>query len=318
MAGECRERGGAISGATSPTLTLGNLQLTNAGAYSLQASNAAGVSVSSSATLVVNPAPVPDANGIVIIPANQSGPSPFTPTWTVVQANSLIYGWVPTTASGTFNLNDPRAGVNGLTTNIDLTVSDVGGVQDPNYVATCGNGYSSGSQIIYALTNSVSGYNLTNITVYSGWDDSGRNAQAYAVYYASAANPTNFIYLTAVNYAPSVAVNPPMANQVVISNASGGADRRECLRLGTSVFLSALGGRSEWLFGLRGHHGGWGGGGGYGRDEPHCNEFFLPVRPQPVYAVVDGGNAQPDPWAGAQHCHRHVHGFGLRRHAGLD
>jgi hypothetical protein len=48
---------------------------------------------------------------------------------------------------------------------------------------TCGNGGGAGSSVIYSLTSTTNGYNLTNIVVYGGWADGGRDQQAYTVYH---------------------------------------------------------------------------------------------------------------------------------------
>ena len=151
---------------------------------------------------------------MTVYTANQQGADPFTPIWIPAQSSSLIHGLVPTTANGTFN-NQGRS-VNSLTTNINLRLN-AGGTQCSNF---CSAGPTAGTQIIYTLTNSGSGFNLTNVTVYGGWTDSGRDAQDYAVLYATAANPTNFILLSQVNYAPTVTVD--ISLQTVISNATGG------------------------------------------------------------------------------------------------
>ena len=62
----------------------------------------------------------------------------------------------------------------------------------PNYV-TCGNGSGAGSSVVYTLTGSSTGYDLTNIVVYGGWGDRGRDQQAYTVYYSTVAAPGSFI-----------------------------------------------------------------------------------------------------------------------------
>jgi len=88
-----------------------------------------------------------------------------------------------------------------------------------NYV-TCGNGNGSGSLLIYSLTNSTTGYDLTNITVYGGWADNGRDQQAYTVYYSTVMTPTNFISLAVVNYNPAVANNIQSATKVILTSSA--------------------------------------------------------------------------------------------------
>src|SRR5207245_11736920 len=72
-----------IPGATSPTLMLTNLQLTDTAGYRLQASNALGVVSSTASQFTVNPVPDP-AGGIVTSIATQTGYGRvrfFTSTW---------------------------------------------------------------------------------------------------------------------------------------------------------------------------------------------------------------------------------------------
>src|SRR6185369_11245595 len=125
--------------------------------------------------------------------------------------------------------------VNTLTSGGTLTINTLPGdagpdpigntTTSPNYV-TCGNrtgAPAAGSLIVYTLPASANGFNLTNITVYSGWADSGRDAQAYTVLYSTVANPGNFIYLTSVSYNPSVPGGTPTANRVIVNDSLGGA-----------------------------------------------------------------------------------------------
>jgi len=72
----------------------------------------------------------------------------------------------------------------------------------PNYV-TAGYEGGAGSSVVYALTGSTNGYNVTNVTVYGGWADNGRDQQAYTVYYSTVENPSIFLPLTSVNYLPA-------------------------------------------------------------------------------------------------------------------
>jgi hypothetical protein len=148
---------------------------------------------------------------------------PFTPTWVVNTNNSLIAGLAPTATAGNFSLEVAGRDVNSLTVNTNLTIAILqpSTSTSTNYV-TCGNGSGAGSLIVYTLPASGNGYNLTNITVYGGWANNGRDAQAYTVLYSTVANPTSFVYLTTVNYNPSVAGNTASANREVINDSAGG------------------------------------------------------------------------------------------------
>ena len=163
---------------------------------------------------------------LVISTTNQYGAAPLTPTWTPA-SDSLIAGLVPSTALGNFSEEATGRNVNSLTTGGSLTVisiensSSSGTTAGINYV-TCGNGSGAGSTVIYTLPVATYGYNLTNITVDSGWQDNGRDAQAYTVYYSTAVNPTVFTMLTSVNYNPSVPGGVASANQAILNDSSGG------------------------------------------------------------------------------------------------
>jgi len=162
---------------------------------------------------------------LVVSTSNQTGPVPFTPAWTPA-ADSLIAGFSPSSSAGDFS-EEPQGGsrdVNSLTAGGDLTIDSVGSPDttcSPNYV-TGGNGGGAGSSLIYPLPASANGYNLTNITVYGGWQDNGRDAQAYTVSYSTVINPAAFTVLTPVSYNPSVAGGVASANRVVLDDSAGG------------------------------------------------------------------------------------------------
>ncbi len=213
-----------ISGATNATLTLANLQLTNTAAYQVVVSNASGVLVSSPGSLAVSSAPTA-VNNVIAAYAAQTGLAygfPLTPTWTLA-AGSVIAGQIPSGTNGNFDLETFGGGRNvaALTAGDTLTISQPGGVTGTNYL-TCGNGSGAGSTLIYTLTNSsAGGYSLTNITVYGGWKDAGRDQQAYTVYYSKLSAPTTFLLLGTFTYNPANAANVPSATRATLTAASG-------------------------------------------------------------------------------------------------
>ena len=88
--------------------------------------------------------------------------------------------------------------MNSLTAGGSLALTQI--VGDPGYpittstnYVTCGNGAGAGSVLIYALTNSPAGYDLTDVTVYGGWADNGRDQQAWTLSYATVMAPTDFL-----------------------------------------------------------------------------------------------------------------------------
>jgi len=169
--------------------------------------------------------PLP-AESVIITTTNQTGngSGAFTPTWTVVTNGSLIAGKLPSSSSGNFNM-EPFMGtrnVKSLTDGGSLAITTGGSpvTTSSNYV-TCGNGNGAGASVTYTLTGSSTGYDLTNIVVYGGWGDNGRDQQAYTVYYATVSAPTNFLALARVNFNPSIAGNLQSATRVAITSSTG-------------------------------------------------------------------------------------------------
>ena len=173
-----------------------------------------------------SPYQIPLPPSVVITTTNQhgSGSGTYYPSWTVVTNGSLIAGEPPGTALGNFSEELPGRNVNSLTAGGSLGLTKIAGTAgyttSTNYV-TCGNLYGAGSWLIYPLTNSATGYDLTNITVYGGWADNGRDQQAYTVYYSTVAAPTNFISLAVVNFNPSIASSIQSATRVTLTHSTG-------------------------------------------------------------------------------------------------
>lgn len=168
---------------------------------------------------------LPPSASIKITTTNQvaSANATFTPGWAVLTNGSLIAGKLPVSASGNFSL-EPHMGVRdvkSLTDGGSLTISTVTNPKttSTNYV-TCGNGGGAGSAVIYSLGDAPNGYDLTNIVVYGGWGDNGRDQQAYTIYYAIAAAPTNFLLLTFVNLNPPAPNDRPSATRVEITSSN--------------------------------------------------------------------------------------------------
>ena len=170
---------------------------------------------------------------VSITTSNQTGTLPFTPSWTL-ETDSLIAGQTPTTTNGNFALELSTRDINSLTAGgsltIDVTTGDQGdsignNTTSANYL-TCGDGQSGGSPacstIIYTLTNSVTGSDVTNIVVYNGWADHGRDGQYYTVSYSTVTAPTTYIPITTVYYLPDIPGGVASANRVAISTSTGG------------------------------------------------------------------------------------------------
>ena len=214
-----------VTGATSTILTLTNLQLTNTASYQLQASNAFGVAVSTARALTVGSVPAAVNNVITSMAAQTgTGSGTFTPTWMVTTNNSLIAGKSPSSTSGSFTLEVPGRSVNFLTDGGDGALTQINGTSgattSANYV-TCGNGGGAGTLVTYTLTGFAAGYTLTNITVYAGWKDAGRDQQAYTVYYSKVATPTTFVLLGSVNYNPANPAGAQSATRATLTPTNG-------------------------------------------------------------------------------------------------
>lgn len=200
-----------IPGATASTLTLSNLQVADTGSYRLKAINATnsnGVTYSTARPLTVSSLPAP-VNSVIAAYASQTGlgGGVFVPTWTVETNASLIAGQLPSRVGpGNFSMEVNGRSVKSLTDGgsggLSIIPGNGGNTTSTNYV-TCGSS-PAGQSVTYALpTNSAYGYDLTNIVVYGGWADNGRNEQKYTVSYSTVASPTNFITLRAVDYNPN-------------------------------------------------------------------------------------------------------------------
>jgi hypothetical protein len=222
-----------ISGATGTSVTLNNLQVSDSGIYMLEATNTvdgtALPAFSTGAPLTVTSGSAP-VNGVVLSYAAQTSlpGTTYTPQWTVASgANDLLAGLGTSTEIGNFfTLPGPTTSVGGT---FALTDGSIGPVTpdttDSSLFAAGGmsGGATSGLEAFYTLPASANGYDLTNITVYSGWKDNTHVQQSYNVSYATAQNPTSFISLgTVYGYNPVVPPNAPTVNRVNLTGAAGG------------------------------------------------------------------------------------------------
>jgi hypothetical protein len=157
---------------------------------------------------------------LTVTGADQTGPVPHTPTW-VPASGSLISGLAPTVTAGNFG-EYTGANVHNLTApGVPLTIYAYSSPLATN-LEVCGNDGTAGALVEYTLPAATYGYDLTNITVYGGWQDAGRDAQDYTVYYSAASNPKVFILLlTNVSYIPSNPGGTGDATRVIINDAAG-------------------------------------------------------------------------------------------------
>jgi hypothetical protein len=192
-----------VPGAMSSSLTLNNLQLTNSGNYALLGINAAGTNSSHACAVTVSPAPSAISNAVVSIAAQTSLATQFTPTWdSSLLSSSLIYNITPASGNGSFTTPDGNG--ENANTPVILTDGSWGYLKagDESTITCIGSDAGAGNFVTYTLTGSTNGYTITNVVSSGGWADSGRDQQAYTLYYSTVANPTNFIPLAVVNYNP--------------------------------------------------------------------------------------------------------------------
>ncbi len=216
-----------ISGATSSTLMLNNVQLTNSGTYTLKAVNAtngaAAPSFSTAAPLAVGTAGT--VGNVIVKYAGQAGPLTFYPAWSVDTNIDLIYGFptdgsgnpgTATAGGGNFGV---EAGVNGDPTILaDGVLGSIKALMN-----SCGPGSGAGKSMTYTLNTVVAtnGFDLTNITIYGGWPDDGRNEQKYQVLYSTVAAPATFSSIGTFDYNPTFSSGEPNANRVTLVPVSG-------------------------------------------------------------------------------------------------
>lgn len=149
---------------------------------------------------------------ISITTSNEDGAGLFTPTWTAETPDSIA-GLSPTTATGSFVNENCFNGAWVLTDGIIGTSGDESGV------ASCEA--SGGATLIYTLTNDVFGTDVTNIVVYSGWANNGRDGQYYTVSYSTIAAPSTFVPITTVFFLPENIGGGAPANRVAIAMSDG-------------------------------------------------------------------------------------------------
>jgi len=216
-----------IAGATNPTLTLTNLQLSDTASYQLRATNGHGVAVSSRSSLAVSSVPVP-VNNVITACAAQTGfggsANDFYTTWTVAPG-SLIAGMSPSSV-GAGDFSEPAyhqcGTVTVLTDNSFGFLRNLPGNGDSPTEVACGTvAGGAGQSVTYTLAVSANGYNLTNITVYGGWGDAGRDQQAYTIYYSKKTAPATFIQLSSVNYNPANASSVQSATRATLTAVDG-------------------------------------------------------------------------------------------------
>lgn len=216
------------------TLTLNNVQTTDSGFYQLKADNATnGAAASSYSTgrhLVVGSTPAA-INNVIVNYAAQSYPasSGYVAPWVVDSADlNLIAGFTAGSGQGTFvqvgNFTGDGTACSGdASVVVDGLTAPITSV--PNYAYVGGGTLISGAgqSLTYTLvTNSAPyGLDITNITVFGGWQDTGRDEQKFQVLYATFQSPTTFVPLLTADYVPGEPDNNPVVSRTTLVPASG-------------------------------------------------------------------------------------------------
>ena len=226
------------NGVVTSTLTLNNVQA-GTSTYQLEAINAnnsADVAYSDAASLSVGSSPTP-TNNIIVDYAGQDGPVTFyPPNWTVNTNIDLIADFPLGSGVDTLSAEfGDFTGSGGGGANSDPEIMDDGTPGAPGSDATiknqlngCGpasqNGDFAGGYVVYTLSTNLGapyGFDLTNITVYGGWTDSGRNEQDYQVLYSTVQDPTNFVALLTEDYTPADPNGSASENRTTLIPATG-------------------------------------------------------------------------------------------------
>ncbi len=133
-----------------------------------------------------------------------------------VSTTDLLNGLAPTAQPGNF-VQEGAGGAGVLTDGLFASpiTRDLGGAFQFSTFATAGPG--GGTSLTYLLGVAR---NIGSISVYGGWQDSGRDQQSYSIFYSTAAAPGTFLPLTTVNFNPGTTTHPQVT-KVSISDTTG-------------------------------------------------------------------------------------------------
>ena len=217
--------GTTLNGTTNATLTLVNLQVSDSGLYSCVATNdqSVGPTTSTESYLTVNPLPAADSYGVIQAQAVQEGfgnNSLFTPTWALAPG-SLIAGLQPfATSTGNFNLYS-CFGTNILT---DGSFGPISSAAAGEIMATICNpqgGGTPGSFVTWLLPTNANGWDITNIVIYGGWTDNGRDQQSINILYSTIAAPAAFSSeVSQVNFLPNAPAGVQVAARSILTSGT--------------------------------------------------------------------------------------------------
>jgi hypothetical protein len=140
-------------------------------------------------------------------------------TFTIDTTHDLILNSTATASAGDFG--DQGGSLANLTDgSFGTAAGDPSASPSASQVSAAG-GPGNGTSATYSLGTNATGYNLTDLQMYSGWTDSGRYQQVYTVEYSLASDPTTFFTLASVDYPPSADVGSYTAAETELTSASG-------------------------------------------------------------------------------------------------
>jgi hypothetical protein len=151
--------------------------------------------------------------------APEGGTGLYTPTFASggPSATDVLHGKLPSASIGNFTL-EASAGAPALTNgSVQTAYGDGSGGSPHAAYATAGNGGGAGTSLTYSLGGV---FNLSQIVIYGGWNDGGRDAQHYNIL-TSTNGGLNYTQLTTFDNSPGQTSAPgvplPISHRVAFT-----------------------------------------------------------------------------------------------------
>ena len=149
---------------------------------------------------------------VIVATDSQTNGTDSLPHTYTVSSTDLLNGLTATNVVGNFT----QEGTGGTPVLTDGSFPTI--VRPLNFGVFATGGNTGGTSLTYNLS---SPRNLTSIVTYGGWQDGGRDQQAYTVSYATALAPTTFIPITTVDFNPPDPGAHPQVTRVTITDTTG-------------------------------------------------------------------------------------------------
>ncbi|MCH1510435.1 MAG: PEP-CTERM sorting domain-containing protein [Akkermansiaceae bacterium] len=163
------------------------------------------------------------ASVINITPIEENGGDravAWNPTTTVASNTDLLQGLTATASSGNFALEASGAVPIFNDGSVGTWGAYVDGATNHDNFATGGN--TGGTSVTYNLAPSTFGYDITDVIVLGGWQDTGRDQQAYTVAFAPIGDLANFTTVGSVNFQPTITGQNHRAITTGLTDDGGG------------------------------------------------------------------------------------------------